>query len=92
MPTRRAHVVLPEDLVCEIDKIVGARGRSGFLAELAEREIKRLRMLAILKSEKPVWKDEDHPELRGGAAKWVRKIRAESEARFERIQQRRERD
>jgi hypothetical protein len=92
MSTRRAHVVLPEDLVREIDKIVGARGRSAFLAELARREIKRRRMLEILKSGKPVWKDEDHPELRGGAAKWVRKIRAESEARFERIQQHRDRD
>jgi hypothetical protein len=84
--------VLPEDLVREIDKIVGTRGRSAFLAELARREIKRRRMLAILKSGKPVWKDEDHPELKGGAAKWVRKIRAESEARFERIQQQRNRD
>jgi hypothetical protein len=70
----------------------GARGRSAFLAELAVREIKRRRMLEILKSRKPVWKDKDHPELRGGAAKWVRKIRAESEARFERIQQQRDRD
>jgi len=33
--TRRAHVVLPKDLVRQIDKIVGARGRSAFLAELA---------------------------------------------------------
>ena len=92
MSTRRAHVVLPEDLVREIDKIVGARGRSAFLAELAGREIKRRRMLEILKSGRPIWKDKDHPELRGGAGKWVRKIRAESEARFERIQQQRDRD
>jgi len=92
MSTRRAHVVLPEDLVREIDKIVGSRGRSAFLAELAQREIKRRRMLDILRSGKPVWKDKDHPELKGGAAQWVRKIRAQSEARFERIQQQRNRD
>jgi hypothetical protein len=29
------------------------------------------------------WKDEDHPELPDGAAEWVRKMRAEAEARFE---------
>jgi hypothetical protein len=92
MSTRRAHVVLPESLVSEIDKIAGSRGRSAFLAELATREIKRRRMLEILKSGKAVWKDKDHPELKRGAAKWVRKIRAESEARFERIQKQRDRD
>jgi len=85
-------VVLPEDLVREIDKIVGSRGRSAFLADLAQREIKRRRMLDILRSGKPVWKDKDHPELKSGAAQWVRKIRAQSEARFERIQQQRNRD
>jgi len=29
------------------------------------------------------WKDEDHPELRDGTAAWVRRIRAESEERFQ---------
>jgi len=92
MATKRAHVILPDDLVRQIDKIVGARGRSAFLADLARREIKRRRLLEILKSDEPIWKDEDHPELKEGAAEWVRKMRAESEARFERIQQQRDRD
>jgi hypothetical protein len=29
------------------------------------------------------WKDKDHPELKVGAAAWVKKLRRESEARFE---------
>jgi len=29
------------------------------------------------------WKDKDHPELKQGAAKWVRKIRQETERRFQ---------
>ena len=86
MATKRAHVVLPEDLVREIDKIAGSRGRSAFLADLARREIKRQHLLQILKREEPMWKDADHPELEAGAAEWVRKLRAESESRFERIQ------
>jgi hypothetical protein len=73
MSTRRAHVVLPEDLVSQI-------------------EIRRRHLLEVLKTEEPIWRDEDHPELKDGAAEWVRKIRAESEARFERIQQHRDRD
>jgi hypothetical protein len=92
MVTRRAHVVLPEDLVSQIDKIVGSRGRSAFLADLARREIKRRQLLQVFQAEEPIWKDQDHPELRDGAAEWVRKMRAESEARFERIQQQRDRD
>jgi hypothetical protein len=88
--TKRAHVVLSEDLVREIDKIAGSRGRSAFLADLAEREIKRQKLLDILKREDPIWKDEDHRELKDGAAAWVRKIRAEDEDRFEKIQKRRD--
>ena len=92
MSTRRAHVILPDDLVTEIDKIVGSRGRSAFLAELARREIKRRRLLAVFDREEPVWKDEDHPELKDGAVEWVRKLRAESEEHFQHIQQQHEQD
>jgi hypothetical protein len=89
--TKRAHVVLPEDLVREIDKIAGSRGRSAFLAELAKREIKRQRLLQIFKRKEPIWKDEDHPELKDGAAAWVRKTRALDAVRFQKIQKHRDR-
>ncbi len=89
--SKRTHVVLPETLLREIDKIAGARGRSAFLAGLANREINRQRLLELFKRKEPIWKDEDHPELKGGAAAWVRKMRAESEARFQKIQKLRNR-
>jgi metal-responsive CopG/Arc/MetJ family transcriptional regulator len=63
MSTKRARVVLPEDLVSQIDQIVGVRGRSAFLVELARREIKRRRLLELFESGEPIWKDADHPEL-----------------------------
>ncbi|HEY6392989.1 MAG TPA: hypothetical protein VIX89_17035 [Bryobacteraceae bacterium] len=91
MATRRAHVVLPEDLVGQIDKIVGARGRSAFLAELARKEIRRRHLLTMFQRAEPIWKDKDHPELKNGASKWVRKMRAEPEARFENIERKRDR-
>jgi hypothetical protein len=31
------------------------------------------------------WKEQDHPELKQGAAKWVRKLRQESERRFQKV-------
>jgi hypothetical protein len=43
-------------------------------------EIKRRRLLEVFKSEQPISKDEDHPELKDGAAEWVRAVRSESEA------------
>jgi len=82
-------VVLPDDLISEIDKIVGARGRSAFLAELARQEIKRRNLLAMFKRDEPIWRDEDHPELKDGASEWVRRMRSESEARFDNIQRQR---
>ncbi len=83
--------MLPENLVRQIDRIVGARGRSAFLAELARREIKRRHLLEMFRREEPIWKDEDHPELKEGAAEWVRKMRAQSEVRFRKIEQQRNR-
>jgi len=57
---------------------------------MKQSETKRQRLLEFFKLTGPVWKDEDHPELKDGAAAWVRKIRAESEARFRAIQKRRD--
>jgi hypothetical protein len=76
---RRAHIFLPEDLLKEIDALVGPRGRSAFLVETARNEVRRHRLLQFLESKEPAWKEEDHPDLSGGAGNWVRKLRAESE-------------
>jgi hypothetical protein len=81
MSARRAHVLLPEDLLREIDAIVGPRGRSAFLVETARNEVRRQKLLRFLESKEPAWKDQDHPELAGGAADWVRNLRDESESR-----------
>jgi hypothetical protein len=83
MGTRRAHVVLPAELIAEIDSTVGPRGRSAFLAETARAELKKRKLLTFLRNEEPAWKDEDHPELKDGAAAWVRRMRQESDAGLE---------
>jgi hypothetical protein len=75
----RAHILLPEDLIREIDALVGPRGRSSFLVETARNEVRRQKLLRFLDTKKPAWHDQDHPELAEGAAKWVRALRAESE-------------
>ena len=88
---RRAHVILPVDVVADIDQLVGKRGRSAFLTEVARDEIQRLQQRNALRAAKGAWKDEDHPELKDGAAAWVSQMRAESETRFQEIEQQRNR-
>jgi hypothetical protein len=48
---------------------------------VAEREVKRRRLLEFLASKEPIWDPADHPEIdaAGGAAAWVRKMRQEAE-------------
>jgi hypothetical protein len=81
MLTRRAHIVLPKDLVVQIDALVGRRRRSAFLTEIARREVKRRRLQAFLASDTPIWNPDDHPliDAAGGSAAWVRKIRREAD-------------
>jgi len=81
MRYKRAHVVLPEDLARDIDAIAGRRGRSAFLVKTAAEAVRRAKLLEILESDRPIWKDKDHPELAKGSAVWVRKIRGENEKR-----------
>ena len=83
MSTVRAHVVLPAKLAKEIDELVGPRGRSAFLVETAENELKRRRLLAFLDSDEPAWRDENHPDLvELGTAEWVRSLRNEPSVRL----------
>jgi hypothetical protein len=79
---KRTHIILPADLVAEIDRRVGKRSRSRFLAQLAAMELRRMRQLEALRDAVGCWKDEDHPELKDGSDTWVRQLRREAEERF----------
>jgi hypothetical protein len=81
MKTKRAHILLPQDLIREIDAIVGPRGRSAFLVETAREAVRRKKLLHFLESDALAWKDADHPELAGGTGAWVRELRQENEKR-----------
>jgi hypothetical protein len=88
--TRRAHIILPVEVVADIDKLVGKRGRSAFLTEIAQREIKVRRQREVLRETAGAWKAEDHPELADGSAAWVRQIRSSDNQRFEELERRRD--
>ncbi len=75
MATTRTHVILPAEVLREIDALVGQRGRSAFLAEVAQQEVRRRKLLTLLDRPDPAWRAKDHPELKRGAAAWVSKMR-----------------
>ena len=46
--TTRTTISFPDALMSDIDRLVGPRGRSGFLARAAQHELKRERLRAAL--------------------------------------------
>jgi hypothetical protein len=85
MGTKQMHIVFPADLIAEIDRLVGKRERSRLVARAAWQEVKRLQQLEALKKATGAWCDNDHPELKQGAARWIRRLRRESDKRLERL-------
>ena len=81
MGLQRAHIVLPNELIEQIDSLVGPRGRSAFLVETARAELCRRRLLSFLKDETLVWKEEHHPELAKSTGAWVKELRRQSDRR-----------
>jgi hypothetical protein len=90
MRSPRTLVPIPPEVAAEIDKIAGRGHRTDFIVHLLEREIRRREQLAALEDAAGSWKDEDHPELANGSEVWVRQMREESEARFQRLREQKE--
>jgi hypothetical protein len=82
MGSQRAHIVIPKELLEKIDALVGPRGRSAFIVQTAEAEVRKRRLMAFLEGAEPAWKDEDHPELADGSVAWIKKLREADEARL----------
>jgi len=74
---RRAHIVMPSELVEEIDAQVGPRRRSRFVQEAGDEKLRRLRLQASLAEMAGSLVDVDIPgwETPEAAAEWVRALR-----------------
>lgn len=63
----RAHVLMPRETVEAIDRVVGRRGRSRFLADAAEEKLRRIRLIeaadrlagSISEDDAPWWRTPD---------------------------------
>lgn len=81
--TRRAHVVIPADLLREVDELVGARRRSEFFTEAAREKVARERLRVMAREMAGSLRDEPIPgwESPEAATAWVRALRTESDER-----------
>jgi len=80
---KRTHIFLPDQIVRRIDTIIGGKSsRSSFIVQATEKELTRQEQIAALKSAAGSWSDDKHPELKQGAAKWVKTLRRDYENRF----------
>jgi hypothetical protein len=73
--TKQANFLLPEDLLEELRDAVPKREQSKVVAEALRHELKRLRLLKAIETSFGAWRDEDHPDLKGGAEAYVRQVR-----------------
>lgn len=78
----RTHVILDDEVLAEIDKIVGQRGRSRFLEEAAREKLERLELEQALVPTAGILKDKDYPEFKDQESinEWVRAQRRTEEA------------
>ena len=81
----RTHVVIPSELIAEVDKLVGPRRRSQFLADALRDKLRQLRQRAALEKVAGSLKDVDIPgwESPEAASEWVAKSRREDDKRLE---------
>jgi metal-responsive CopG/Arc/MetJ family transcriptional regulator len=60
----KAHLVIPRDILEEVDQIAGKRKRSLFIAEATREKLQRERFLKTLEETQGAWSDKNHPELK----------------------------
>jgi len=62
----KAHLVLPREILEEVDKITGKRKRSFFIEEATREKLEKERFLRTLEETKGAWSDHSHPDLKKG--------------------------
>jgi hypothetical protein len=73
----RTNLLLPKELVAEVDRYAGPRGRSRYVAEALEAHLRRDRLREAARATAGAWKD--HPDFPTAEAvvDWVRRRRSE---------------
>lgn len=78
----RTNVVLPDNLVAEIDRIAGARKRSEFIAEAARERIEREKLEKAFGEARGILKDDPRFSTSAKVHKYIRDFRKKNSVRF----------
>lgn len=80
----RAHVVMPRELIEEVDKLVGHRRRSDFMTEAVRERLLRARREQVLRETAGALAASDYPEWETPekVSAWVQKSRELDEEGF----------
>lgn len=83
--SRRTNLLLPDELVAEVDRIAGPRMRSAYIAEAVEARLRRDRLKEVVAQTHGSLDPADYPEWSSPdrIVAWVRASRSEVTGRGE---------
>ena len=81
----RTHIVVPEELIEEVDRLVGKRKRSQFIEEAIRIKVKREKLGQAIKAAAGSLRPEDYPEWSSPekVTEWLRAMRREADQKLE---------
>ena len=71
----RTNLLLPKELVEEVDAVAGPRGRSRYIAAAVEKQLRRDQWYAAAKATAGAWKDHPLFPTDESVVEWVREGR-----------------
>ena len=82
----RTHIVLPREVVEDVDRLVGYRRRSQFMADAVREKLRREKLRTALEATAGILKDADYPhwDTPETTSAWVRQLRQEDNEATER--------
>jgi metal-responsive CopG/Arc/MetJ family transcriptional regulator len=81
---RRTNIILPDELLKEVDQVAGKRKRSNFIAQVLQEKLAEMRFEEALVGAIGAWSDENHPELttQEGINRWLERTRKATDERI----------
>lgn len=73
----RTNLLLPEDLVEQLDRVAGPRGRSRYVANAVRERLERDERMAAIKAAAGLWRDHPLFPTSEAVVEWVRELRRE---------------
>jgi hypothetical protein len=83
----KAHLVIPQEILDEVDRVAGKRKRSLFIAQATKEKLDRERFIKTLQETSGTWINDRHPDLRspGDMETYIRKARDSFQKRTENL-------